>query len=120
MMHAEASTADPVIERAPAIEPARAVEPVERPPLVEIQPAAERARPVEPAPSLPPAQRAAPALVQVDARAMLEGAGLQMVETARSGTAAIQSEEPAVQLGRARRERPRLVDEPLQQVETKD
>ena len=75
------------------------------------QPAPERA--------MPPA---APAMAKVDARAALESAGLQMVETRRDRVPAALPEPEAAPLGRPRRERPRSVAEevPLVQVETKN
>jgi len=75
------------------------------------QPAPERA--------MPPA---APAMAKVDARAALESAGLQMVETRRDRVPAAPPEPEAAPLGRPRRERPRPVaeEEPLVQVETKN
>ena len=75
------------------------------------QPAPERA--------MPPA---APAMAKVDARAALESAGLQMVETRRDRVPAALPEAKAAPLGRPRRERPRPVaeEEPLVQVETKN
>jgi ribonuclease E len=104
--------AAPAIEHAPAIE---------RAPVMEQPPAVERAPVVEaaPAPTPRPAPRPAPEPVHVDTRAMLEVAGLQMVETVRSSVPPVPPEEPQVQLGRPRRERPRPTEEPLQQVETK-
>ena len=75
-----------------------------------------------PLPAPVPAPRAfVPQAAQVDARAVLESAGLRMVETDRSKVALVLPEEPPVQLGRPRRERSRpVVEEPLQQVETKN
>jgi len=68
---------------------------------------------------MPPA---APAMAKVDARAALESAGLQMVETRRDRVPAALPEAKAAPLGRPRRERPRPVAEevPLVQVETKN
>ena len=108
-----APPAAPVIEHSPGIE---------RTPMMEQPPVVERAPVVEaaPAPAPKPAPRPAPEPVHVDTRAMLEGAGLQMVETVRSSPSPVPPEEPQVQLGRPRRERARLAEEPLQQVETKN
>jgi ribonuclease E len=66
--------------------------------------------PVEPAYNPPPAPK-------IDTSAMLSSAGLQMVETVIKPSAPIVEEQP-VRLGRPRRERQRMVAEPLQQVET--
>ncbi len=104
--------AAPVIEHAPAIE---------RTPVMEQPPGIERAPVVEtaPVPAPKPAPRPAPEPVHAETRAMLDVAGLQMVETHRSDIPAVQPEETTVPLGRPRRERPRAAEEPLQQVETK-
>jgi hypothetical protein len=124
MMRAEASEPAPAPQAAPASEPMLA-QPVTSAlpaePAIEHAPAIERAPVVEaaPAPTPKPAPRPAPEPVHVDTRAMLEVAGLQMVETVRSGVPPVPPEEPQVQLGRPRRERPRPTEEPLKQVETK-
>ena len=107
-----APPAAPVIEHSPAIERTPVME---QPPVVERAPVVETA----PVPAPKPAPRPAPEPVQLDTRAMLDVAGLQMVETHRSDIPAVQPEETPVQLGRPRRERPSAAEEPLQQVETK-
>jgi ribonuclease E len=101
----------PVVERLPAAEPASVVE---RAPVVEPTPVVQS--PAEPA-SIP-ASRPAPEPVRIDTRAVLESAGLQMVETRHSDVSTVLENAP-VQQGRPRRERPRPAEEPLQQVETK-
>jgi hypothetical protein len=104
----DAPPAAPVIEHSPGIE---------RAPMMEQPPVVESAPVVEAAPR--PASRPAPEPVQRDTRAMLDVAGLQMVETHRSDIPPVQPEESPVQLGRVRRERPSAAEEPLKQVETK-
>jgi hypothetical protein len=59
---------------------------------------------------------------KVDSKALLESAGLVMIETDRSKAPAQPPAEEAPQhLGRPRRERPKAApqDEPLEQVETR-
>lgn len=136
MMQAEASESAPAVQ-APAAQVPEAAAPSASAPLeapaIAPAPALERAPVVFEAPPLPvplpaPAPRAvapaapapAPAPAPIDPLALLESTGLKMVETDRSKIVPIQPEEPSVQLGRPRRERPRVaVEEPLQQVETK-
>jgi hypothetical protein len=68
----------------------------------------------------PAAPAPQPAPVRVDAREILESAGLQMVETRPDRVPAAMPEPEAVPLGRPRRERPGpATEEPLVQVETK-
>jgi len=67
------------------------------------------------------AVRSEPAPVRVDPKAILESAGLQMVETRPDRVQAPAAEPEPVQLGRPRREKPRPAgEEPLEQVETKN
>lgn len=60
---------------------------------------------------------------RIDSKALLESAGLVMIETDRAkAPASTAVEEPAPHLGRPRRERPKELaqgDEELQQVETR-
>jgi hypothetical protein len=59
---------------------------------------------------------------KVDSKALLESAGLVMIETDRSkAPAQPPAEEVPQHLGRPRRERPKAApqDEPLEQVETR-
>jgi hypothetical protein len=59
---------------------------------------------------------------KVDAKELLESAGLVMIETDRSkAPARPEADEPQQHLGRPRRERPKAQpqDEPLEQVETR-
>ena len=59
---------------------------------------------------------------RIDSKALLESAGLVMIETDRAKAPATTAvEEPAPHLGRPRRERPKELaqDEELQQVETR-
>ena len=66
--------------------------------------------------------RAEPVQPKIDSKALLESAGLVMVETDRAkAPAAPVAEEPQQHLGRPRRERPKPPpqDDELQQVETK-
>lgn len=91
----------PVVNQAPA--PALVVEPAPAPALV-----------VEPAPA--PAPRAP----QPDPKELLSSSGLVMIETDPSRSKSYQLEEEKVQLGRARRERPKQAEESLMQVETKN
>lgn len=58
------------------------------------------------------------ATVAVDPQAMLNDAGLVLIETDRAKTQTTQSEPEPVKLGRVRPERPRPADEALVQIET--
>ena len=102
MMQAEAAESAPLPAREPTTA-APSVSTPDEPPAIQAVP-----RPLAPEPA------------QLDARALLASTGLQMVETDRSKIVPVLPEEPPVPLGRAPRERPRpVVEEPLQQVETK-
>ena len=57
---------------------------------------------------------------KVDAKEVLSGAGLVMIETDLSRSKSYVLEEAPVQLGRPRRERPTQAAEELKQVETKN
>jgi hypothetical protein len=58
---------------------------------------------------------------RIDSKALLESAGLVMIETDRSRAPSAPAEEPTQQLGRPRRERAKAApqEEELQQVETR-
>jgi ribonuclease E len=62
-----------------------------------------------------------PPLPKIDSKALLESDGLVMIETDRAKAPVLPVEEPAQQLGRPRRERPKPPpqEEELQQVETR-
>jgi ribonuclease E len=88
-------------------------------------PVAERSEPVaervEPVPAREPVAAAAP--VRVDAKVILESAGLQMVETNPDKARAPLPEPETVQLGRPRRDKPAEqapASEELVQVETRN
>lgn len=103
----------PVVERAP--EPSVATAAV-APAPVEIPAPVEAATPlpVAPAPVVPAPAKPA------DPKALLSGAGLEMVETDPTRAKSYQLEEAPVQLGRPRRQRPApAAPEALMQVETK-
>jgi ribonuclease E len=102
-------------EPAPAERPAPEAAIAE--PVATTPQAAEKAAPVHAVEPRPAPQPEAP---RVDTRAMLESAGLQMVETRADRVPATPPAEETVPLGRPRRERPRPgADEQLVQVETK-
>ncbi len=61
----------------------------------------------------------APAAPLPDPKTLLSSSGLVMIETDPSRAKSYTLEEEKVQLGRPRRERPKRVEEPLMQVETK-
>jgi hypothetical protein len=86
----------------------------------EVREVRQESRYEPPAPSPVPAPRAEEP--RIDPKALLESAGLVMIETDRSKAPPVQvrEEEPA-HLGRPRRERtrPQPKDDELQQVETK-
>lgn len=75
---------------------------------------------VAPAPAPAPVVTASPAVPKVDAKEVLSGAGLVMIETDLARSKSYVLEEAPVQLGRPRRERPKQAAEELKQVETKD
>jgi hypothetical protein len=91
--HAEETLPPPVASR------------VEEPPTVE-EPKVEQPRREEP---------------RIDSKALLESAGLVMIETDRTKAPSQQAEEEPQHLGRPRRERPKPPpqEEELQQVETR-
>jgi hypothetical protein len=99
----------------------RAEEPRQaEPPAFLVREEPRREVPSEVAPEAPRAPATEP---RVEAKKILEDAGLMMIETDRAkapAPAAAPEQEPS-QLGRPRRERPRTgtQDEELQQVETK-
>jgi len=70
-------------------------------------------------PSMQPSPARESPTLAVDAKAYLGEAGLQLVETDPSKAASTQPEPEPVKLGRARPERPRVVEEELVQVETR-
>ncbi len=76
--------------------------------------------PVVVAPAPAPVVTVSPAVPKVDAKEVLSGAGLVMIETDLSRSKSYVLEEAPVQLGRPRRERPKQAAEELKQVETKD
>lgn len=124
-VQAELTTYQPQASAAP-IERSVSAEPTHQEPVPQ---EAAREEPVQEAPAYqepvraaapppPPRPAASPAPVKV--QEVLQQSGLVMIETdASKARAAIPEQEP-VQLGRPRRERPRPVEEPLQQVETKN
>jgi ribonuclease E len=108
-----AARGEPAGEEHPSVEPVKA-EPV----IAAPQP--EEPRPVAAAQPAEPRPMAQPEAPRVDTRAMLESAGLQMVETRPDRVPATPPAEEPVQLGRPRRERTRpAAEEQLVQVETK-
>ena len=76
--------------------------------------------PVVVAPAPAPVVTVSPAVPKVDAKQVLSGAGLVMIETDLSRSKSYVLEEAPVQLGRPRRERPTQAAEELKQVETKN
>jgi hypothetical protein len=97
--------------------------PVEPPAfLVRQEPREEAFRSAEPR-SEPPAPTPRAAEPRIDAKEILDSAGLVMIETDRSKAPVQPQAEPEApaQLGRPRRERPKAgqQDDELQQVETK-
>jgi hypothetical protein len=74
--------------------------------------------PVEQPPA--PVVAARPEAPTLDAKEVLSGAGLVMIETDLSRSKSYVLEEAPVQLGRPRRERPMQAAEELKQVETKN
>ena len=107
VMHAEPVTAEPARAEPVRSEPVRS-EPVRAEPV--------RAEPVRTEPRREPQQP------RIDPKALLESAGLVMIETDRSkAPAPTPMEEQQPHLGRPRRERPKppSQDDDLQQVETK-
>ncbi len=97
---AEPPAPEPVHAPVAAMAPVASV-----PPVAEVAPVAE----VTP----PPAPRQ-------DPKEALSSSGLVMIETDPSKPKSYQLEEEKVQLGRARRERPKNAEEQLKQVETKN
>jgi hypothetical protein len=98
VMHAEPVTAEPARSEPVRSEPVRSEEPIRAEPKRE------------------------PQQPRIDPKALLESAGLVMIETDRSkAPAPAPTEEPQQHLGRPRRERPKppSQDDDLQQVETK-
>jgi hypothetical protein len=67
-----------------------------------------------------PVVTARPEAPKVDAKEVLSGAGLVMIETDPSRSKSYVIEEAPVQLGRPRRERTKQAAEELKQVETKN
>jgi len=115
-------TAEPTPVTAPISSPVVAATPLAQPvePVVTTQHEVRSETPVQtvvaaPTPTVP-AYNPPPA-PKIDTSAMLSSAGLQMVETVSKPSAPIVEEQP-VRLGRPRRERQRMIEEPLQQVET--
>jgi hypothetical protein len=100
----------------------QAPEPVAAAPAPTPAPVVERApvpapQPVEQPASVVTARAEVP---KVDAKEVLSGAGLVMIETDPSRAKSYVLEEAPVQLGRPRRERPKQAPEELKQVETKN
>ena len=93
-------------------------EPPARAPAVEAP--APAPAPVVVAPAPAPVVTASPEAPKVDAKEVLSGAGLVMIETDLSRSKSYVLEEAPVQLGRPRRERPTQAAEELKQVETKN
>jgi len=97
--------------------PVQAPTPVMHAEPVTAEPAREPVRePIRPEP-----RRTEPQQPRIDPKALLESAGLVMIETDRSKAAPAPIEEAQPHLGRPRRERPKppSQDDELQQVETK-
>ena len=85
-----------------------------------VQKHAPRVESVPTPPSAPaPAPVRTPA-APVNTTELLQSSGLVMIETDASKAHRLAPEPEPVQLGRPRRERPQAVEEPLQQVETKN
>ena len=113
----EERDAGEVVKTEPALAAALPAEPVEPRPVATrtLEPIPLATRPVESRPAAAP-----PEAPRVDAREMLESAGLQMVETRADRTSPPVPPEESVPLGRPRREPSRpAADEPLVQIETR-
>jgi ribonuclease E len=111
-------TLPPPAERVEA--PVQAPTPVMHAEPVTAEPA--RSEPVRSEPRREPREPREPQQPRIDPKALLESAGLVMIETDRSkAPAPAPAEEPQQHLGRPRRERPKPPpqDDDLQQVETK-
>ena len=93
-------------------------EPPARAPAVEAP--APAPAPVVVAPAPAPVVTASPEAPKVDAKEVLSGAGLVLIETDLSRSKSYVLEEAPVPLGRPRRERPTQAAEELKQVETKN
>ncbi len=105
----EQPKAQAFVAEAPAAESTPAPVVQEQAPAPEAQPAQQPASVVTARPDVP----------KVDAKEVLSGVGLVMIETDASRSKSYVLEEAPVQLGRPRRERPKQAAEELKQVETK-
>ena len=113
VMRREEPKAQAFVAEAPAPAPVSA-------PIAAPEPAIAQAA-VAPVEQPAPVATTRPIAPQADPKALLSSSGLVMIETDPSRSKSYQLEEERVQLGRARRERPKSgASEELMQVETKN